>query len=75
MPRSDLAMVLHGTPLGSPPTFIHEHLMMIADAFENWCESIQEQLDDLHTKVSLFRACLQAAAPRLLVADVCLFEL
>jgi hypothetical protein len=61
-----------GTPLGHP-SFIHSHLMEVADEFDKRCKGLQSQLDDLQTKTSLFRTCLQGTIPHLLVAaDVAL---
>jgi len=63
--------VLLGTPLGSP-TFVHESLLSAADTFAARCKALENQVDDLQTKVSLFRNCLQATVPHLLAADVAL---
>jgi hypothetical protein len=60
-----------GTPIGSP-TFIHQYLMDAADTFEERSHSLQTQLDDFQTKVSLFQRCLQPSALHLLAADVLL---
>jgi hypothetical protein len=42
-----------GTPLGHP-SFIHSHLMEVADEFDKQCKGLQSQLDDLQTITSLF---------------------
>jgi hypothetical protein len=60
-----------GTPLGHP-SFIHSHFMEVADEFDKRCKGLQSQLDDLQTKTSLFRMCLQGTIPHLLAADVAL---
>jgi hypothetical protein len=63
--------VFLGTPLGHP-SFIHHHLMSKAIEFDKQCMALQQQLDNLQTKMSLFQNHLQGTIPHLLAADVLL---
>lgn len=63
---------LLGAPIGCP-ALVNEALAKVAITFSlRLHASIQTQLDDLQTKVSLFCSCLQATAQHLLATDAAL---
>ncbi len=65
------AVVYLGTPIGNP-NYIETALSNAAKQFDIWWKAIQNQLEDLQTKMTLFSKCLLLLITHLLATDVLL---